>query len=279
MLEEKLIFQGAFDREFLFESYGVKIKVESNRQELLDEAKTLVCKALVDRVKFIESQNGAPEYSFGIGVDDGVYFLFQNGRQTTHGESKTPFFKYFNNSLRIEVAEHAVSKVFLHAGVVSWKGKAIVIPANSFSGKTTLTAELVKAGAEYYSDEYAVLDETGCVHPFPRKLGVRPIDGSSPEIEVSVEELGGRYGTDPVPVGLILITGYEEDGVWDPQVLSPGEGIIEVIPHTIPVRFNTEFSLKVLDTVARHAIIVKSARYDAKKFAKTLLDYVDNHVN
>jgi hypothetical protein len=29
-------------------------------------------------------------------------------------------------------------------------------------------AELVRAGATYYSDEFAVLDSRGRVHPFPR---------------------------------------------------------------------------------------------------------------
>ena len=45
--------------------------------------------------------------------------------------------------------------------IVTWgRGRAIVIPGRTFSGKSTLVAELVRAGATYYSDEYAVEDET-----------------------------------------------------------------------------------------------------------------------
>ena len=65
------------------------------------------------------------------------------------------------------MAAETRERVFVHAGVVGWKGHAIVIPGRSRSGKTTLVAELVKAGAEYYSDEFAVLDAEGRVHPFP----------------------------------------------------------------------------------------------------------------
>ena len=74
------------------------------------------------------------------------------------------------------VAEEARRGVFVHAGVVGWKGRALVLPGKSGAGKTTLVAELIRAGATYYSDEYAVLDERGRVHPYARPLAVR-VDG------------------------------------------------------------------------------------------------------
>lgn len=277
MSEERLTIRCAFDREFNFESYGVRVKVESDSQELLSKARQTVIAAFINRAVFIETVNTSAEHTFGIAFDGTNYFLFKNGQQLSYGESERVFFKYLNSILRIEVAEYAESKVFLHAGVVGWKGKAIVIPASSFQGKTTLTAELVRNGADYYSDEYAILDNRGYVHPFPRKLSMR--FGTTREKEVTVEELGGKSGGDPIQVGMVLLTGFEKGAMWEPTVLSPGKGIIEIIPHTIPIRQNPEFSLKVLDLVARRAIIVKSPRGDAKKFAKFLLAFFDNHIN
>src|ERR671929_229610 len=87
-----------------------------------------------------------------------------------------------------------------HAGVVGWQGRAILIPGRSFSGKSTLVAALVRAGATYYSDEFAVLDERGRVHPFPKKLSMR-LEGSARPRFAPVEELGGRRGTTPLRVG------------------------------------------------------------------------------
>ncbi len=280
MLEERLIIRCAFDREFYFDSYGVRVKVESDLQELLDEAKQAVIAGFGNCAVFIENGSGNQEsgHVFGITFDGTHYFLFKNGAQISYGKSKKIFFKYLGGILRIDVAEYADSKVFLHAGVVGWKGMAIVIPAKSFQGKSTLTAELVRIGADYYSDDYAVLDERGYVHPFPRKLSMRYF-GATRGKEVSVEELGGKYGREPIPVGMVLLTGFEKGAVWDPLVLSPGNGIMEIIPHTIPIRRKSEFSLKVLDLVASRAIIVKSARGDSKKFAKFLLAFFDNHTN
>src|SRR4051794_10841773 len=36
------------------------------------------------------------------------------------------------SEIQIHVAEHARNRVFLHAGVVGWKGKALVLPGRSF---------------------------------------------------------------------------------------------------------------------------------------------------
>ncbi len=277
MSEERLTIRCVFDREFNFDSYGVRIKIESDSQQLLDAAKETVIAAFGERTELIENKGCMASHVFGVASDGVNYFLFKDGEQVSFGKSDNLFFKFLNSSLRIVVAEHADSKVFLHAGVVGWKGSAIVIPASSFQGKSTLTAELVKIGAEYYSDEYAVLDENALVHPFPRKLSMRYF-GATRRKEVSAEELGGRYGLEPIPVRMVLLTGFQKGTVWDPRVLTPGVGIMEIIPHTIPMRQKTEFSLKVLDLLARRAIIVKSARGDAKKFAKFLLAFFDNHI-
>jgi hypothetical protein len=39
---------------------------------------------------------------------------------------------------RLTVAEFAVGRVFIHAGVIAWKGQAVVMPDRSFYGKTAL---------------------------------------------------------------------------------------------------------------------------------------------
>jgi hypothetical protein len=98
-------------------------------------------------------------------------------------------FEHFERRVRLTVAEFAIGKVFLHAGVVAWNNRALIIPAKSFQGKTTLVAELVKKGAVYYSDEYAVLDEDGLVHPFPKKLSMRGIIDDYQQIDVPVEKI------------------------------------------------------------------------------------------
>ena len=51
------------------------------------------------------------------------------------------------------------------------------MPGLSFSGNMTLVRAVVEAGAVYYSDEHAMLDEVGRVHPYARPLPFRPPRG------------------------------------------------------------------------------------------------------
>jgi hypothetical protein len=268
-----LNYPRALDRELLLKSYGVTVKIQASDADLFGEAVETARKALVGRVEIIES--GDADHAFGFSSDEtGTLFLFHNGEQLCFDTSRKRFFRFFNSMLRIMVAEHARDRVFVHAGVVGWRGKAIIIPANSFAGKTTLVTELVKNGATYYSDEYAVLDESGLVHPFPRDLSIR--DKSFNELDVPVTEFGGLTGTEPIPVGAVIITAFEENGRWEPIKLTVGQGILEVIPHTIPRNFNTKFSLKVLNTAVSDAIILKSPRGEARDLALNFLSFFDN---
>ena len=62
----------------------------------------------------------------------------------------------------------------LHAGVVAKDGQLVLLPAKSGSGKTSLTARLVAAGCEYFSDETALLEQgSGGVRPVPLSLCVK----------------------------------------------------------------------------------------------------------
>ena len=259
--------------ELVFESYGVRVKLEASDAELLADAEQTARKALIDN--FSELTGSTAEHTFGIRSDaESILYLYKDGEQISYDDRRDRFFKFFDSVLRITVAEHAVGRVFVHAGVVAWKGKAIVMPADSFCGKTTLVSELVKAGAEYYSDEYAVFDEAGLVHPFSRDLSVRYMDGQTVgERQVSIASIGGRVGSEPLPVGLVVLTRFEEGAEWKPERLTLGQGILEMVPHTIPRLAETALSLKVLNTAVSDAIILRGPRGDAKTLALMLLSF------
>jgi hypothetical protein len=176
----------------------------------------------------------------------------------------------FESDLRLYVAERAPRRVFVHAGAVGWRGRAILIPGRSFSGKTTLVTELVRAGAVYYSDEYAVLDALGRVHPFPQPLGVRA-DGSSRQEPVMVENMGGKAGRRPLPVGLIVVTGYRPKARWRPKELSPGRGALELLANTVPARRDPERVLSALHSATAGATVLSGTRGEAHETAQQIL--------
>jgi hypothetical protein len=61
----------------------------------------------------------------------------------------------------------------IHAGVVGDGHQAYLLPAKAGSGKSTLTAALVHAGFEFFSDELALLDNRMWVMPVPLSLSVK----------------------------------------------------------------------------------------------------------
>lgn len=280
MSEPCPVFIGKFEKVFTFESFGVGIRVESTDSELLEKAETVVRRAFVSNFRFIENDPPA-KFSFGLArAEKGKLVLFRDGEYFSRGETELAFFRYFNSMLRIRVAEYAVGKVFLHSGAVGINGTALLIPGNSYSGKSTIVAELIKNGAEYYSDEYAVLDEDGLNHPFPRDVSLRDkVNGKTDVLDFSPASFGGRVGTKAIPVGAVLITEYKSDAVWRPEMLSHGQGILELVPQTISLQNNAEFSLRVLKNSLSRAIIARSPRGDSKRFAKTILSFFEKAIN
>lgn len=259
--------------EYKFESFGVRIGIASNSQSCLKKI-VIGLKNIIPSGYFTEIKTPT-EHNFFLEKCKDILNLYKNNEKITDGEIEKNFINYFFSHLRLTVAEFAVGKVFLHAGVVGWKEKAIVIPGRSFSGKTTLIAELIKRGAIYFSDEYAVLDEKGQVHPFPKTLSVRGIVDEYVQVELAAETFGAKIASEPLPVKMVLLLKYEKDAHWNPQILSAGNGVLEILEHTIPIRFDPRFSLQVLNNITNRAIIAKSMRGDAKDTVDLLLKFFE----
>lgn len=172
--------------------------------------------------------------------------------------------------LRVAVAELAPHRIFVHAGVVGVGGAAVIIPGRSGVGKTTLVAALVRAGALYYSDEYAVLDKRGRVHPFAAPLQVREAIGL-PQKKYPAEMLGGRVGAAPLPVGLVVAAAYEPGARWRPRHLSPAQGVLELLDNTLVARARPEQAMRTLEQAVAHALVLKGVRAEAEEAARDLL--------
>lgn len=176
----------------------------------------------------------------------------------------------FESHAQITVAEYAPRRVFVHAGVVGWKDRAILIPGMSQSGKTTLVDRLIRAGATYYSDEYAVIDERGRVHSYPRPLGMREPNSSASK-KVRAEEIGAAIGSKPLRVELVLSTKYRAGARWRPRRLTRGKGVLELMANTVSARSQPEFALTVLPRALESARILKGPRGEAGEIVDSIL--------
>jgi len=176
----------------------------------------------------------------------------------------------FESHLQLTVAEYAPRRVFVHAGVVGFKGRAIVIPGMSFSGKSTLVAELLRAGATYYSDEYAVFDEHGRVHPYARDLKIRAADSTGVK-RLRPEQLGAGTGSKPLRVGLVLSTRFKDGGRWRPRALTQGKAVLELLANTVSARSQPEMVLSFLPRALASARILKGVRGEASEIVESIL--------
>lgn len=160
-------------------------------------------------------------------------------------------FEQFETDAEALIATHAKDRIFVHAGVVGIEGRAVLVCGRSLAGKTTLVAELVRRGATYFSDEFAVLDEKGRVWPFPRLLGIRTPEGDRER--VSAEALGGVAARAPLPIGAILFATFRAQARWRPRSLSPAQAILELLRHTVGTRSDPARALRTLSAASRTA--------------------------
>ena len=261
---------------FCFNSYGVNIEIHSNDRDVLASAAETVRIGLLGNLG--KSKPGSPAVRFDLVVSPkGMVKLLQDGERLSTSPAGWKFDKFFDGIVGAAVGANAPGLVFLHAGVVGWKGKAIVMPANSFDGKSTLTTALVRQGAEYYSDDFAIIDGQGLVRPFARTISMRTDEKKMKLYDIKPNKIG-RVGRKPIPVSTLVFTRYRRTGKWRPQEITPGQAVLKMVPHTLPIRVNPEFSMRVLNNLAQRAILISSTRGEADIFAQNLLNYVDKHV-
>lgn len=254
-----------------FRAYGVSVGVRVSDPAALGTVRALLPpgwrqshRTEVDRLYSL---------SAGVAPRPGVRrfnLLYRDGGLLARSLSLDDVYDVLESDLRLYVAESSPHMVFVHAGVVGWRGKAIIIPGRSYTGKTTLVAELVRAGASYYSDEYVVLGADGRVRPYPQPLGIRT-DGSPRQRRVTAAELGWKAGSRPLPVGAVVVTSYRPQSTWRPRDLTPGRGVLELLSNTVPARRDPQRVLDVLRVATVGARVLGGRRGEARDAAQRLL--------
>jgi len=260
-------------------AYGVRVGLRANRTGVIDE----YLSALPPAWKFARSSKVERLYSIIAGRANerrGLppsHLIYANGERLIRAMQVDRATDAFEHDVQLYVAEMSPRRVFVHAGVVGWRGQAVVIPGRSFSGKTTLTAALIRAGCTYYSDEYAVLDRTGRVHPYTRLLGIREHGHFERATRYHVETLGGKRGVRPLPVALIIVSQYEPNSRWRPRRLSAGEGALALLENTVSARREPQAALATLRRVVASSVVLKGKRGAAQSVVDFILSWLEKN--
>ncbi|GAC1650454.1 MAG: hypothetical protein NVS4B3_09250 [Gemmatimonadaceae bacterium] len=220
---------------------------------------------LVDRVYSITSagvteRNGTRRF----------HLLFVDGALVLRTLESEAVLDTLDADLRLFVAESATDHLFVHAGVVGWRGRALVLPGASTTGKTSLIHALLRAGATYYSDDCALLDAQGRVHAFPVPLSIRG-DAGTRARKLRAEVLGAVTGIGPLPLGLIAFTRYRAGASRRPRALPSGAAILELLRHTVATQRQPGRSLSTLARAVEGVGVVKGPRGEAAEYAELLI--------
>jgi hypothetical protein len=175
--------------------------------------------------------------------EDGTYHFARGGYPVATGLDLDFALVLLDTQLRIYVGLEAPDRIFVHAGVVAYSGRAIVIPGSSFAGKTTLVLALVVAGAVHHSDEFAVLDDRGLVHRYATPPSLRD-PGGTPSEHVAL--LGERAGDEPVRIGAVALTTYRAGADWKPTRLSVGRGVLGMLANTMAALKRSEEATRAI---------------------------------
>jgi hypothetical protein len=265
----------AAPHQFAFEAYGVAVRVCASSQELLARIEPL----LPPGRRPLDAQKTRRRIGL-LERPSGGYALYNGPSPVEQLDDLESALARLDTRLRGYVAESAPDLIFVHAGVVGHRGRALVLPGASFAGKTTAVAALVRVGATYYSDEFAVFDSDGLVHPYAKPLSLRPAltagNSRARQAEHTVESLGGVAGEQPLPLGAAAMTHYAADARWRPRRLSTGEAVLALVSQTISARVRPEATMRVLSRALERAVVFEGERGDADEFARTLLEVAES---
>jgi hypothetical protein len=253
-------------RGLVFEAFGVPMELvtddaaaEAQALEILPPGWTRDA-ASEEATSFVLRRDGDDSYEVIVG---GTTFMDKGSFEVALG--------VLDSHIRLHVAAHATDWTFVHAGVVVVGGRALVLPGDSFSGKSTLVQALIEQGAAYYSDEYAVLDTRGQVHPYQRPLRTR-----TPTATVEQKVAGLAGATNGAEIGLVAITHYRPDAEWRPERLPRGRGVTLLLPNVVAAHLRPQQSLKVLTRALRGATVLRSDRGEAGPVAAALVDVLES---
>ena len=248
-----------------FESFGVRIRVTYDRPEIAARIPEVVPPGYVQ----IPVDSEVEEFGV-LGESGGSSYTFTRGGSPVSKELDLEFaLTLLQTQVRLFIAVGAPERIFVHAGAVAIAGRAVVLPGRSFSGKTSLVAAFLEAGATYLSDEFAVFDPAAAVHPFPTKLSIRR--GEDERRFVGADELGAAVATSSLPVAAIVIASYRPGANWEPREVTRGQAVLGLLDNTVAAMTRSSEALSTFRRATEGPLLLACDRGDAGSVVADLM--------
>lgn len=168
------------------------------------------------------------------------FLVFFNGEPVLSATSEVDLRDGLRRTVHLTIAERS-PYLFLHAGVVIREGRAWMFPGRSGCGKSQLVYECLQRGAEYYSDEYAVVDpSTLHLLPFARPLSLRRPNPREMHLPAAAQS--------QAPLAAIALLAFDTEAPTEWRRLTPGEAALALFEHCVAAQ---AWGPRALETLAR----------------------------
>jgi hypothetical protein len=255
------------------ELLGVPVRLEADEPELA--ARLALCYAPARRARVGAAPLGARLERAPPG-----YRVAVDTRAERSEPDATAAVRALNHELLQALMQRCRAHYFVHAAVVAWHGRALVLPGLSRAGKSTLALALVLEGAGYLSDELLCYTRAGRAEPLPRALKLRD------ECVAYFPELAGRFAgagegrfvpfealradvlAAPAPPGAIVVPRWSPEAHDRPQAITRGEALLALAAASLNFGAHREASLdwlvELLDGAATYALAWREPRAAAR---------------
>jgi hypothetical protein len=167
------------------------------------------------------------DLTYTVTRPDGGFRLAGAGEDSVRASDPGELLLRLDQDLIIQLQKRRPDLYFVHAGVLEYAGKAVLLVAPSGSGRSTTAWALVHHGFRYLSDELGPIDlRTVRVHPYPRAITLKsrpprsyPLPAetlsSSRGFHVVTAAMSSGIRSTTAPVGAIFFLRYA------PQATAP----------------------------------------------------------
>ena len=254
-----------------FEAFGARVRIEA-----AESIAPSLSFRLPPRARTIEAHDFDTVYTIHTTYDASgeaslAFRVARNGEDVASFADLDDVRFEVESDLDFHVAVAARDYLFVHAGVVEVGGQAVVVPGRTLSGKSSLVRALVVAGADYYSDEYAVVDRDGLVHPYRKPLSERVPGQNRPRL-YTPDDLDVDPEAGPLSIGLTVITRYAAGAQWTPKSVSRADAMMALFDNTVVARTRPEFALELLAKAVNGSGGLRSERADATETAMAIMN-------
>jgi hypothetical protein len=264
-LEQRQSYDMKGNRTLSIVAYGCTVQVAVADEEML----CLADRYLLPTLPRVQQPTGTANGAIRVDTVEAGFVLVTEGRTPQFAKSAMEMMPLLIRAVDDIFIGHLRGYCAVHAGSVVWKGRAILIPGMSHAGKSSLVAALLREGATYFSDEYALIDADGRVYPYPRPLLLR--DGSAVQKPVLASDLDAKVGRETVPVGWIFAVKYESGAAWKVEALEQSEAVLTLLQNTPQILAETPEMLSHFGRAVQGSKCYRGERGSAENAAAEIL--------